>query len=332
MTQAKRDEIARAMFEAFQRKCAEIDGTYELANWNEDSEAAEQGRSCFIAAADAVLALSALERAEPSPAWLHIQELVRQYRDAWREALEQIDGEASQRENWDQSDRNIAGFDHVMDSVLLVTPAIVAEERGNGALERAQPPREQVVAIERENAKLIVDYYRCKIGRLMQHAQHWHEEGQHPLAVHHRVMGADTYYQVVALFGRMDAHGQNPFDQMRTELGWKFTRENLGAYPPSLELHAYRDVRHVANLLDSPTPGARRFPAANPEAAVEAGARAVAVRHYAQRFGKPADDPHVKANADANWNIFTEDVRAALTAVMAHGLITLNVEQGVSDG
>jgi hypothetical protein len=103
--------------------------------------------------------------------------------------------------------------------------------------------------IEREHAALIVDYYRCAIGRKMQQAQHWHEEGKHPLAVHHRVMGADSYFQIVVLFERMDQHGQNPFETMRRELNYPFTRKDLSTYPPSAEIHAYRDVKHVAKLL-----------------------------------------------------------------------------------
>lgn len=49
--------------------------------------------------------------------WKEIAELARQWRDVWREAIEQIAGEASERENWDGTDNNIAGFDRVMDAV-----------------------------------------------------------------------------------------------------------------------------------------------------------------------------------------------------------------------
>lgn len=44
-------------------------------------------------------------------------EIVRQYRDAWREAIERSDGEASLRDNYDGSDSYLAGFDAVMDFV-----------------------------------------------------------------------------------------------------------------------------------------------------------------------------------------------------------------------
>lgn len=49
-----------------------------------------------------------------------IHETVRQYRDAWRDCLERMDGEASQRENWDGSDHNICAFDRLMDALLTL--------------------------------------------------------------------------------------------------------------------------------------------------------------------------------------------------------------------
>ena len=109
----------------------------------------------------------------------------------------------------------------------------------------AEPTRKQ---LEDEHAALIVDHYRCAIGRLMQQAQHWHEEGKHPLAVHHRVMKADSYYQIVALFGR-DGNRATGFEQIRHALNMPITRKDLGTYPPSPELHVYRDVAYVAKLL-----------------------------------------------------------------------------------
>jgi hypothetical protein len=50
--------------------------------------------------------------------WAEVQELVRQYREAWRDCIDQIDAEASHRENWDGSDCNVQAFDKVMNAVL----------------------------------------------------------------------------------------------------------------------------------------------------------------------------------------------------------------------
>lgn len=48
--------------------------------------------------------------------------------------------------------------------------------------------------------------------------------------------------------------------------------------------------------------------------AVEAAARAMTALHYAERFAKPLDDPHVLMNVAANWYLRMDDARAALTA------------------
>lgn len=48
-------------------------------------------------------------------------------------------------------------------------------------------------------------------------------------------------------------------------------------------------------------------------------ARAEALHHYAQRFGKPQDDPHVKENADANWQLFEDAVDRALDEIARLG-------------
>ena len=53
------------------------------------------------------------------------------------------------------------------------------------------------------------------------------------------------------------------------------------------------------------------------EAGLERAARAVAARHYAKRFGKPASDPHVVMNANGNWGIFVDDARTAIEAYVA---------------
>jgi hypothetical protein len=50
------------------------------------------------------------------------------------------------------------------------------------------------------------------------------------------------------------------------------------------------------------------------EAMVEAAARAMCTRHYAQRFRKLEADEHVMSNVDANWHLFRDDALAALQA------------------
>lgn len=53
--------------------------------------------------------------------------------------------------------------------------------------------------------------------------------------------------------------------------------------------------------------------------ALEAAGRAAAAEHYANRFRKPIDDPHVQMNVDAAWHIHAADsvvaIRAYLTAL-----------------
>ena len=48
---------------------------------------------------------------------------------------------------------------------------------------------------------------------------------------------------------------------------------------------------------------------------VERVARALATKHYADRFDKPAEDDHVQMNVDAGWGIFAEDARLAIEAM-----------------
>lgn len=100
---------------------------------------------------------------------------------------------------------------------------------------------------ERELADLIARYYRREIGRLMQQAEHWAREN-FPLAVHHRVLAADQYFQVVALCERFAQWNENPFQVMREEVA----REPIyppGQYPPSLEINAYREPAFVVEKL-----------------------------------------------------------------------------------
>lgn len=48
---------------------------------------------------------------------------------------------------------------------------------------------------------------------------------------------------------------------------------------------------------------------------VERGARRLAARHYAERFGKDESDPHVKSNVDGNWHIFVTQVRDVIESM-----------------
>lgn len=104
--------------------------------------------------------------------------------------------------------------------------------------------------IERQCAELIANYYRAEIGRLMQQAEHWAENGA-PLATHHRVNKADSYFQIVCLMERDTAKGwKPPFEEIRDQLA-KPPMKQAGAYPPSPALHRYRDACYVAALVTS---------------------------------------------------------------------------------
>jgi hypothetical protein len=73
---------------------------------------------------------SAEERARTAPqagCAKEVRDAVRQYREAWREIIDQVDSEASHRENWDGSDHNLQAFDLVMDYVSASPPPPVAE-------------------------------------------------------------------------------------------------------------------------------------------------------------------------------------------------------------
>lgn len=106
--------------------------------------------------------------------------------------------------------------------------------------------------VERECAALLAAYCRREIGRLMQQAEHWAENGK-PLAVHHRLMKADDYYQIVSLMERDPAKGWRlPFDEIRRELA-RDPIKPPGAYPPSAALYRYRDPRFVVDKLRDST-------------------------------------------------------------------------------
>lgn len=48
---------------------------------------------------------------------------------------------------------------------------------------------------------------------------------------------------------------------------------------------------------------------------IEKVARALAAKHYADRFSKAANDEHVNMNVDGNWPIFTDDAKVAIQAM-----------------
>ena len=104
-------------------------------------------------------------------------------------------------------------------------------------------------------AALVAAYYRREIGVLMHQAEHWAQHGK-PLAVHHRVMQADSFFQIVALMERDPKKGWDPpFEEIRKALerpimGIAGKTVETGTYPPSIELHAYRDPRFVVHKLE----------------------------------------------------------------------------------
>lgn len=117
----------------------------------------------------------------------------------------------------------------------------------------AREVRGERAQIEHECADLIARYFRREIGRLMHQAEHWAENGK-PLATHDRLHKADAYFQIVALMEREPAKGwKPPFDEIRDHLA----RQPInppGAYPPSADLHRYRDAPYVAALATTPAP------------------------------------------------------------------------------
>ena len=105
-----------------------------------------------------------------------------------------------------------------------------------------------IARTEAECARLLAAYLHREIGRLMQQAEHWSENGA-PAAVHHRIMKADSYFQIICLMERDPAKGWKlPFDEIRDKLE-REPMKPLGAYPPSKELYRYRDPSFVAHLL-----------------------------------------------------------------------------------
>lgn len=114
-----------------------------------------------------------------------------------------------------------------------------------------QPPE----SWKRVYAKLIADFYRHEIGVLMHQAEHWRVRGK-PLAVHHRLHKADSYYQIVVLFEAFASckSDDDPFLRMRAEID-RAPIYPPGEYPPSAELNRYRDPAFVVQQLAKPEVG-----------------------------------------------------------------------------
>lgn len=115
------------------------------------------------------------------------------------------------------------------------------------AAEMIASMRLEIDTKERDLAALITSYYRQEIGCSMQQAEHWAKEN-YPLAVHHRVRDADSNYQIVALCERFASWNENPFDVMRREIARGLLKP-AGTYPPTAEIHAYRDPSFVVEKL-----------------------------------------------------------------------------------
>ncbi|WP_394658557.1 hypothetical protein [uncultured Novosphingobium sp.] len=131
-----------------------------------------------------------------------------------------------------------------------MVPALAAT---NAPPTTAADDEARVEAVEVECARLLAAYLRKEIGRLMHQAEHWAKNNK-PFAVHHRVMKADSYFQILVLMERDPAKGWKlPFDEIRDSLA----RPEIhapGSYPPSKELHRYRDPEFVVAALRPQAP------------------------------------------------------------------------------
>jgi hypothetical protein len=82
----------------------------------------------------------------------------------------------------------------------------------------------------------------------MHQAEHWAANGA-SIAAMHRLHKADAYFQIVCQFRRgIKGFEVRPFDEIRRALA----RPQLsppGKYPPSGELHRYRDPEFVVSVL-----------------------------------------------------------------------------------
>lgn len=133
--------------------------------------------------------------------------------------------------------RQTMALRHIMQSMIRVI-----------AKESAPEASQHVAGIENALADLIVAYYEREIGRLMQQAEHWAANGA-PVAVMHRLHTADAYFQIVCQFRRgLKNFEIRPFDEIRRALA-RPKLMPLGTYPPSPELHRYRDPEFVAAAL-----------------------------------------------------------------------------------
>lgn len=139
--------------------------------------------------------------------------------------------------NWDAATETVEG------DVQAVIGNILRAKFGDDWSPSAPP----VPGSERELSDLIAAYYRREIGTLMQQAEHWAKEN-YPLAVHHRVCKADSYFQIVNICERFAKWGENPFVKMRETLA----REPIyppGTYPPTPEINEYRHPKFVVEKL-----------------------------------------------------------------------------------
>lgn len=107
---------------------------------------------------------------------------------------------------------------------------------------------ESLRRVREYHAKLITDYFNREISTLMHQADHWAKEGK-PLAVHHRLATADSYFQVVTLFdlATKNSDRYDPFEQMRKVLEAPRVGPE-GKYPPPRHLSKFYDPRFVCEV------------------------------------------------------------------------------------
>ena len=141
----------------------------------------------------------------------------------------------------------------------------------------------------------------------MQQAEHWAANDK-PLAVHHRLMKADNYFQILALMEREPAKGcRLPFDKIRDSLKRPSIYEP-GAYPPSADLYRYRDPAFVVAALTQP-------PETTPVSGDEVERVALALLNDDRaRNGWPAADA-LSHLADHDADAYRSSARAAIVAL-----------------
>lgn len=144
---------------------------------------------------------------------------------------------------WEDTKNHPQARDAALDLANKISEALTAGPRGDLVI-----PEDRLGL-----GQLVHDYYRGEIGRMMQQAEHWAEPDKElPLAVHHRLRKADEMFQVVAMFDptRLNRGHKDPFTSMADQMASPFWSKDWGAYPPSVELHRYRDPRFVVERLD----------------------------------------------------------------------------------